>query len=190
MPRKRLACPWMIALLALQAPALALPSDPGQPIEIEAATMILEQDKGQSTYSGQVILTQGSIRIEAERLIVYMRDRKLDRLEAFGTGAEQASFRQRLANGGETVARAGRMEYRAPESRLILREQAQLSQSGNRIQSARIDYNTASNSLIAGQDPQQDPAQGQRERVRIVIEPGESGNDNGGDRDQSEPKRQ
>lgn len=179
MSRKFARC-WIVALLApLLTPAFALPSDPGQPIEIEAATMVLDQDSGRSTYSGQVILTQGSIRIEAEKLVVYMRDRRLDRLEAFGAGAGQASFRQQLANGGETVARAGRMEYHAPEARLILREQAQLSQGGNRIQSSRIDYNTASNSLIAGQDPQQ--TQGEQQRVRIVIEPGEN-------RKQPEPK--
>lgn len=187
MPRKPFIHYWMIALLALQATAFALPSDPEQPIEIEAATMVLDQDKGQSTYSGRVILTQGSIRIEAERLIVYMGDRKLDRLEAFGADREQASFRQRLAGGEETVARAGRMEYRAAESRLILRDQAQLSQGGNRIQSERIDYNTASNSLLAGQNLQQDPAQ--QQRVRIVIEPGATGNNNGGDRQQSEQKQ-
>jgi lipopolysaccharide export system protein LptA len=160
-----------LALLSSQSGALALPSDPGQPIEIEAATLVLDQGKGISTYSGNVVLTQGSIHIEAETLVVYMRDRKLDRLEALGTGREPASFRQRLPDGEETAARAGRIEYHAAQSRLILREQAQLSQGGNRIQSERIDYNTASNSLIAGQNPGQDPAQ-RRERVRIVIEPG------------------
>jgi lipopolysaccharide export system protein LptA len=75
-----------LALLSSQPGALALPSDPGQPIEIEAATLVLDQGKGIGTYSGNVVLTQGSIRIEAETLVIYMRDRKLDRLEALGTG--------------------------------------------------------------------------------------------------------
>lgn len=158
---------WLIALLAAAVAARALPADPRQPIEIEAARMVMNQQTGVSTYTGEVTLTQGSIRIEAEKLVVYVRNRKLHRLEAFGTDARPAFFRQQLAGGGETGARAGHMEYRTAESRLILRQQAELRQGSSHIRSERIDYNTASNSLIAGQ---QDPGQ-QRERVRIVIEP-------------------
>jgi lipopolysaccharide export system protein LptA len=163
----RIRYPSVALLLALHCCAFALTSDPQQPIEIEAQQMILDEKNSVSTYSGQVVLTQGSILIEAEKLVVYMRNSKLDRLEAFGSGAEQASFRQQLANGEETRAHAGQMEYRAADSRLVLRQQAQLRQGGNHIQSERIDYNTSSNSLIAGQASRQDPQQ----RVRIVIDP-------------------
>jgi lipopolysaccharide export system protein LptA len=162
----------LTVVMAPHATALALPADPGQPIEIEAATMVMDQRNGVSTYTGNVTLIQGSIRIAAEKLVVYARNRKLDRLEAFGTAGAQASFRQQLPDGGETRALAGHMEYRAAQSRLILRQQAELHQGGNHIRSERIDYNTASNSLLAGQDSKQDPAQPQQ-RVRIVIEPGD-----------------
>jgi lipopolysaccharide export system protein LptA len=158
-----------VILLASHGAALALPADSRQPIEIEAQKLVMDQQNGVSTYSGGVTLTQGSIRIEAEQLLVHTRDGKFDRLEAFGSDTLQASFRQQLANGQETRGSAGHIQYSAAESRLTLQQQAQLRQSGNRIQSDRIDYNTASNSLLAGQ---QNPAQGQQ-RVRIVIEPGE-----------------
>jgi lipopolysaccharide export system protein LptA len=166
---------WILWLSAAALPccAFALPADARQPIEIEAEKMIMDEQSSVSTYSGRVVLVQGSIRIEAEKLVVYMRNSKLDRMEAFGSNAEQASFRQQLANGGETRARAGRMEYRAAKSRLILQQQAQLRQGGNHIQSERIDYNTASNSLIAGQGSVRDPTQPQQ-RVRIIIEPGDT----------------
>ncbi len=154
-------------LLALHASALALPADPQQPIQIEAEKMTLDQQNAISTYSGKVTMAQGSILIEADTLIVHLNNSRLDRLEAFGSTSGQASFRQQLANGGETRARAGQIEYRAGESRLILKQQAQLQQGGNHIQSERIDYNTASNSLIAGQNRESS----RRERVRIVIEP-------------------
>jgi lipopolysaccharide export system protein LptA len=155
-------------LLALHTSVIALPADPQQPIQIEAEKMILDQQNSISTYSGGVTMVQGSILIEADTLIVHLRNNRLDSLEALGSTSEQASFRQQLANGEETRARAGRIEYRAGESRLILKQQAQLHQGGNRIQSERIDYNTASNSLIAGQNRQESPRQ---QRVRIVIDP-------------------
>jgi lipopolysaccharide export system protein LptA len=163
----RISYPSAAVLLALHCCAFALTSDPQQPIEIEAQQMILDERNSVSTYSGRVVLTQGSILIEAEKLVIYMRNNKLERMEAFGSGTAQASFRQQLANGEETRANAGRMEYRAADSRLILRQQAQLRQRGNHIQSERIDYNTSSNSLIAGQASHRDPQQ----RVRIVIDP-------------------
>lgn len=159
----------VIAALLLTPPscAFALPGDSQQPIEIEAEKMVLDQQKDISTYTGQVVLTQGSIQIKAEKLIVHMGNRKLDRLEAFGSNMEPASFRQQFPNGEETRASAGHIEYSAGKSRLILKQQAQLRQRGSHIKSERIDYNTASNSLIAGQGKRQDPTQ----RVRIVIEP-------------------
>ena len=154
-------------LMLLAPPAVALPADSRQPIEIEAQKLVMDQQKGVSTYSGRVTLTQGSIRIEAERLLVHTRNGKFDRLEAFGSDTQQASFRQQLANGEETLGSAGQIQYSAAESRLTLQQRAQLQQSGNRIQSDRIDYNTATNNLLAGQE---DSARG-RQRVRIVIEP-------------------
>jgi lipopolysaccharide export system protein LptA len=163
----RISYPSTAVLLALHCCAHALTSDLRQPIEIEAQHMILDERNSVSTYSGRVVLTQGSILIEAEKLVIYTRNNRLEWLEAFGSGAAPTTFRQQLADGEETRGQAGQMEYRAADSRLILRRQAQLRQRGNHIQSERIDYNTSSNSLIAGQASGQDPQQ----RVRIVIDP-------------------
>ncbi|HEY3488407.1 MAG TPA: lipopolysaccharide transport periplasmic protein LptA [Gammaproteobacteria bacterium] len=160
----------IVVLLILQPCVYALPADTQQPIEIAAGKMTLDQTNSISTYSGRVVLSQGSIRIEAEKLTVYMRNKKLERLEAFGSETQQALFRQKLHNGEETQAQAGHIEYYTRDSRMVLTQQARLQQGGNHIQSERIDYNTASNSLMAGQSGQQDPT-AQQKRVRIVIEP-------------------
>jgi lipopolysaccharide export system protein LptA len=159
------------ALLSLYCAGIyALPSDPQQPIVISADQMVMDQKNFVSRYSGRVKMIQGGILIEAEELIVYTQNKKLHKLEVFGSDTQQAEFRQQLKDGTETRARAGQMEYRATEAHLVLKQQAELKQRGNHIQGERIDYNTASNNLIAGQNREQSPAT-PKQRVRIVIEP-------------------
>ena len=59
-------------LLVILIPELAFSeeADSDQPIEIEADTMMVEETKNTSTYEGDVVLTQGSLIINADRLII------------------------------------------------------------------------------------------------------------------------
>ncbi len=160
------ACVWLTQ-------AYALRNDAQQPIEIEADSMVLDEQPGISRYTGQVILTQGSIRITAEELVIYTEAGELQKMEMQGTTQQRASFKQLSEDGAEVTGHAMRMEYRAAKSHLILLENAELKQNNNFVQSQRIDYNTRQNSLIAGQNrPNNKEPKGENpERVRIVITP-------------------
>ena len=50
--------------------AISEEADSDKPIEIEADTMTVEETKNTSTYEGDVILTQGSLLINADKLII------------------------------------------------------------------------------------------------------------------------
>ena len=50
--------------------AISEEADSDKPIEIEADTMTVEETKNTSTYEGDVILTQGSLVINADKLII------------------------------------------------------------------------------------------------------------------------
>ena len=56
--------------------AISEEADSDKPIEIEADTMTVEETKNTSTYEGDVILTQGSLLINADKLII-REDRKV-----------------------------------------------------------------------------------------------------------------
>jgi lipopolysaccharide export system protein LptA len=166
--------PTLLLLCALTGPAAALETDTDQPIEIEADRMMLNEQTGISSYSGKVSLTQGSLNISAEQLTISTADGVLQQMKITGIPGKPAIFRQQTAAGEEALGQALNIDYHAQESRLILTGQAEMRQGGNHIKSERIDYNTETNSLIAGQaasktDTTAKPAAG--ERVKIVINP-------------------
>lgn len=101
----------LIALAVFAAPpTFALKSDAEQPINIRAASVDVNEKTGIAVYRGQVVMTQGSLRLEADRVDVAMRDSRLERAQAFGKPARLRS----LSDAGEELqARATRIDYQA-----------------------------------------------------------------------------
>lgn len=136
--------------------------------------MTLDEHSGLSIYRGNVRLEQGSLRITAQELTLRMENGRLQRMEILGTETSPALFRQLTDAGEEAQGTARRIEYSAPDSRMVLLGQAELLQGNNHIRSDRIDYNTESNSFAAGRSPESRPGNGRLqpdERVRIIITP-------------------
>ena len=68
--------------------ALALSSDSEQPINVEADRATLDDSRSVMTYEGSVIVTQGTIRILADRLdLHYDQQRRLEKAVASGNPA-------------------------------------------------------------------------------------------------------
>ena len=59
-----------VTLLGVSNHVLAESADRDQPIDLEADTVQVDDAKQISTYSGNVILTQGTLLIRADKLIV------------------------------------------------------------------------------------------------------------------------
>ncbi len=160
-----------LPLLALFAPGTlpALSSDREQPVHIEADRLVIDEPKGTMTYSGHARLTQGSIVLEADRVVLYSHERRLTQAEASGNPVR---FRQKTDDGHLIRARARHMEYRVADRRLRLRGEAELWQDENHIRSPRIDYDMARDRVEArggagkGSGPGEKP-----ERVEIILQP-------------------
>lgn len=116
--------------LALGAapPAFALKSDAGQPINIRAASVDVNEKTGIAVYRGHVVMTQGSLRLEADRVDVAMRDSRLDRAQAVGNPARLRS----LSDAGEELqARATRIDYQAGNRVIDLEGKVWLKRGGD-----------------------------------------------------------
>ena len=100
----------LAAALALAAPlAAALPEDRNQPIHLEASRGQLDQKTGISVYEGNVVITQGSMRLTADTVTIYVKDNNFQRMEA--TGAP-ANLRYRpTADKPEIQGASQRVEY-------------------------------------------------------------------------------
>lgn len=89
--------------------AMAESADRGKPIELEADTVTVNDAKKTSTYTGKVILTQGTLIIHADKLIV--REDKEGFQHSTSTG-NPTTFKQKMEGKNEYMEGSGqRIEY-------------------------------------------------------------------------------
>ncbi len=163
--RHRAGCTASILLLTggllLAGTTAALESDQRQPIYMEADGVEIN-DGGTSTYQGDVVVTQGSIRMTADKVTVSRKANGADHVVARGnpvTFQQQMEDREGLIKG-----RSKRAEYTTDSEIIILIGDAVLTQGKDTFKSDRIIYNRIKGQVLAG-----DKAQGKR--VRVTIQP-------------------
>ena len=106
----------------LSSNILALSTDREQPLKIESDKATIDHAKGIAIYEGNVIITQGSIRINAS-VVTINYTQSIEKVVADGKSAQ---FKQRLDQGDDIKAKAKQMEYNALENMLYLRNNAEL----------------------------------------------------------------
>jgi lipopolysaccharide export system protein LptA len=107
----------------------ALSTDSEQPIQIEADTATIDNVKGIAIYEGNVIVTQGSIHINASRVTInYNEKQDIEKVIAVG---KPARFKQRLDRGEDIKAKAKLMEYNAIKNILTLKKESELRKEKN-----------------------------------------------------------
>jgi lipopolysaccharide export system protein LptA len=159
----------LLAMMAiLHGPVLALDTDSKQPMYIEADSATYDEGKGITEYRGNVRYSQGSIESLSDKMIVYQKDGKTDRVEAFG---KPTRIKQTPEVGKPDWHGIGlRSEYFPETSVLILYEKAMAWQgdnpeTSNRVTSERIQYDSKNSVMKAGV-----PA-GRGDRVKVTLQP-------------------
>ena len=152
------------ALLAF--PAHAEKADREKPVNLEADTVTLDDIKKVSVYQGNVIVSQGTMMLRADRVQVTQNANGLDKLSATG---RPVAFRQKLDGRDEFIeGYADRIEYDSVNSQLEMIGQAQLRRGDDELRGAQISYNANTEFYkVVGQPDAKTPAG----RVRAVIRP-------------------
>lgn len=140
-------------------------ADRDKPIQVEADAVRIDDLKKVAVYEGKVILTQGSLRVQADRIEVRQD------AEGFLTGVatgRPVHFRQRLDGRGDWVdAWANRVEYDARKEQVRLIGEAYLKKGEEELRGDLIVYDARTEVYQAsGGLPGQKPG-----RVRAVIQP-------------------
>jgi lipopolysaccharide export system protein LptA len=159
----------MIALLAA-APASGLSGDTNQPITIDAGNVEVNHLTGVGIYQGDVVIQQGSLVIHAERAEIRVTDGAPDSVIIDG---QPATFRQAEDDGSLSEGRAEHMEYLSGEDRLRLSGDAWVRFQGSELAGDVVDYDLEDEVARVGGDV----ANEQPQRVRVVIEPRGSSDD-------------
>ncbi len=154
-----------LACLLLAAPAAVM----AEPIDLDADQAEIDNARGVSVYTGNVVLTRGFRRITGDRMTVHLTrgddgDQALDHVVIEG---QPAVYNQQATEDRRAVeAEAPRMEYHAsgPE-RVVLLEGARLVQGRNTFSGERIEYEVAADVVNARGEPETG------RRVQITLFP-------------------
>lgn len=153
----------LAAALALVAPTgAALPEDRDQPINLEASRGQLDQKTGVSVYEGNVIITQGSMRLTADTVTIYVKDDNFQRMEAVGT---PVNLRYRpTADKPEIQGTSQRVEYDVVGAKVIMSGGARLTQGQDVFTGDRIEYDLKGDVVRAR-------GAGESGRIQFTIQP-------------------
>lgn len=149
----------------LNAPlALALPEDRSQPIEVTADSAEQDERAGTTTYTGRVQIVQGSIRIDADKVVLKSQNGKLSQIAA--TGGPATFQQQPDSEKGLIKARGTHLDYNVADDHIVLQQEASLEQDGSIVNGDRIDYYVSQRLVKASAAPDEP-----QKRVRVVIPP-------------------
>lgn len=128
--------------------SLAAPLTSKAPVHIRADQFSLDQAKGIGTYSGNVQVTQGKLRIDGTKLIILLA--KKGGIERLTMNGAPARFRDVGKNGKLIIGQAMEMIYIPSDQRIVLKGKARVEQNGNTFQATRIVYDVQKGSIEAG----------------------------------------
>lgn len=168
MSQKNKHCAALARLFALwlvcRAPsAWALASDSDQPIHIDANTASYEEKTGISTYTGNVVFVQGSIRVTSDKLVVYSRNGEVEKLVWTGgpVKLKQTPNEGKKDITGESL----QAEYYPEQALLILKQKATVWQGDVTYTSDMIEYDSR-NAIVKAGEKSSDA-----KRVHVILTP-------------------
>lgn len=157
-----------ISMLSLSATAFALPTDRNQPISLVADKATYSEATGVTTYTGNVIIEQGTMKLQASSIVAQLnKSKQISTITATGGPAK---FQQQV-DSAKGVARgeAQKIVYNAETGIINLIGNAYLYQDGASIRSSTLKYSMNKGDVEAsGSSNTTGSSKG---RVQIIIPP-------------------
>ena len=128
--------------------------DVKQPVEVTADALSVDQKTGKATFSGHVLIGQGTMRLAADSVTVTYAQGGQDRISAL-----HAQGNVTLAS-GQDAAEAQAADYNVESGNVVLTGDVLLTQGGNILAGEKVTVNLATGTANASG------------RVRSVLQPG------------------
>ena len=135
--------------------------DKGKPIFLESDSAKWDEDSQKSTYRGNVVVTQGSLLITGDLLIVTQENNEINHMVVTG---EKATYKQNTSSGKVVNGESLIIEYFINQFKIVFLEKAIITQSNNILKNDKIIYKTDSENIIAGNEKE-------GSRVKMTIKP-------------------
>ena len=136
-----------LACSMLTSQAFALKSDQSQPINVESAEQSADLQANKLLFSGDVVATQGSIKLNADKIeVTRANNGPLKSIIAYGN---PVTFEQQQDNGRYIKARASTLSYLPEETKIVLQGRASIWQGESKMSGERIEYNISTQKMRA-----------------------------------------
>ncbi|SFP87905.1 lipopolysaccharide transport periplasmic protein LptA [Pseudomonas borbori] len=163
--------PFLLSLSAAlgSACAWALPTDREQPIRVQADSAELDDRQGVAVYRGDVIITQGTLKITGDTVTITQNAQ--GDIEIFTSVGKPAYYEQKPSADKQIVKAYGlTIQYFAANERIVLIDQAKVIQEGNTFEGEKIVYDTQRQIVNAGRATGTNITT-PRPRIDMVIQP-------------------
>lgn len=161
--------PMLLCLAFAAGYAHAERADRDKPVNLEADTVTMDDAQHLSTYQGRVRLTQGTLTILADKLVVKQDAEGFQYGTAYGN---PASFRQKREGFDEYIEGfAQRIEYDGKQEKVQLFTQARVKRNQDEVRGNYISYDAKTEfyQVIGGKEAA--TPNNPQGRVRAVIQP-------------------
>lgn len=155
-------------LLIFSPACFAERADRDQPIHMEANQVLMDDAQQISTFTGNVRLTQGTLLLSGDKIVVEEDKEGFKHATVYGNTAK---FREKREGFDQYVEGYGdRIEYNTRTETLILHEKARLKRGLDEVSGDNIVYNTKTEIFQADGRPASKGTD-QPQRVRAILQP-------------------
>ena len=146
-------------------------ADRDKPVTLEADKITVDEAKQTQVFEGNVILTQGTLVIRTDRMIVNQDANGYQKGSAFGGADGLARFRQKREGRSDYVeGEAERIDYDARTEISEFHVRAHVKSGQDEVRGPLIIFNSITETYVVSGTPGTTPGKPQ-ERVRAVIQP-------------------
>ncbi len=155
-------------LMFCAAPCFAERADRDKPVYMEADQVLIDDAQQTSTFIGNVQMTQGTLRIRGDKIVVTQDKDGFKHGTAYG---RPASYRQKREGLDEYVEGYGnRIEYDTRADTVDFYEQARITRNQDEVRGEHITYN-AKTEIFKVDRGTAEAANGPAPRVHAVLQP-------------------
>ncbi|QGM80983.1 lipopolysaccharide transport periplasmic protein LptA [Otariodibacter oris] len=151
---------FMATFIGISLNSYALKGDTDQPINITSGSQSLDLESNTVIFSDNVLITQGSIKINAAKVTIIRKEGQREKIEAIGSPAK---FEQTMDDGKPANGQANQINYDLGSEFLILTGNAELKQLDSSIKANKITYDVKKQQLKA--------TSGNKSRVTTILIP-------------------
>ncbi len=150
----------LVLLLSAINVAVALPEDRKLPLDINADWSEFSGGTPTGIYRGNVVLTQGNLKITADEAIFQLKDGELEYIIATGNPVKIKDLPQ--ANGSWIYGEGGSLSYYPKRQALELEKNAKIEQNKDTVSANKITYNLETRTINAERNS--------KDRVHFTIQ--------------------